>query len=132
MCFSVGRVRHQTPLASLGILSESITECQTCRDHVIITRLAYIGLLNCGNSLVKSDVSLAPLSSVRVLELLESEDEPQGTGTWDGRGTGSVNNKIYYPSAHPGEGADGDRCSLELAVRYGETDFWGIRKRMEA
>lgn len=69
-----------------GSLSESITGCQTRRDHIIITRLAYSGLLNCGNSLVKSDVSMAPLSSVRALEQWESEDEPQGTGTWDGRG----------------------------------------------
>lgn len=77
---------HQTLVTSLGSLSKSITGCQTRRDHIIITTLAYSTLLNCGNSLVKSDVSMAPLSSVRALEQWESEDEPQGTGTCDGRG----------------------------------------------
>lgn len=61
-------------------LSESIAGCQTRRDHIIITALAYSGLLNRGNSLVKSDVSMAPLSSARAAEQWESEDEPQGTG----------------------------------------------------
>lgn len=93
-------------------MSESAAGCQTSREHIIITALAYRGLLNCGNSLVKSDVSMAPLSSGRALEQWESEDEPQGTGTRMAGGTGAVNNKIYYPSARPREGADGDRCSL--------------------
>lgn len=35
-------------------------------------------------------------------------------------GTGAVNTKIYYPSGCLRKGADRDRCSLELAVRYGE------------
>lgn len=56
---------------------------------------------------------MAPLSSARALELWESEDEPRGTGTWAGRGTGTVNNKIYYPSACPREDTDRNRCSLE-------------------
>lgn len=77
MQFSVGRVGHQTMLRPLGSLSE--------RDHIIITTLAYSRLLNWGNSLVKSDVSMVSLSSVRALEQWESEDEPQGTGTLDGR-----------------------------------------------
>lgn len=85
MQFSVGRVGHQTMLRPLGSLSESITGFQTRRDHIIITTLAYSRLLNWGNSLVKSDVSMVSLSSVRALEQWESEDEPQGTGTLDGR-----------------------------------------------
>lgn len=48
--------------------------------------LTSIGLLNCGNLLVKSDVSMALLSSLREMELWESEDEPQGMGTCDGKG----------------------------------------------
>lgn len=32
--------------------------------------------------------------------------------------TGTVNNKIYYSLGCPRKGADGDCCSLELAVRY--------------
>ncbi len=46
-------------------------------------------------------------------------------------GTGTVNNKINYPSGRPREGADRDRCSLELAVRYGGGITGGIPKRME-
>lgn len=49
---------------------------------------------------------------------------------WQGE-IGTVNNKIYYPSVRPREGADRDCCSLELDVRYWEADFWGIHKRME-
>lgn len=101
-----------TLLTTLGSLSESAAGCQTSREHIIITALAHRGLLNGGNPLVKSDVSMAPLSSVRALEQWESEDEPQGTGTRMAGGTGAVNNKIYYPSTHPREGADRDRCSL--------------------
>lgn len=86
MQFSVGRVGHQTLLTSPCSLSESIAGCQTRRDHIIITALAYSGLLNRGNSLVKSDVSVASLSTVRAPQQWESEDEPQGTRTWDGRG----------------------------------------------
>lgn len=67
---------HQT-------LSESITGCQTRGDHIIITTLASSRLLNCGNSLVKSDVSMAP---VRAPEQRVSGDEPQGTGALGGRG----------------------------------------------
>lgn len=47
------------------------------------------------------------------------------------RGTGTVNNKIYDPSGCPGEGAEGDCCSPELSVRYGDADCWGIPKRMQ-
>lgn len=86
MQFSLGRVGHQTMLTPRGSLSESITGCQTRRDHIIITTLAYSKLLNFGNSLVKSDVSIALLSSLRALEQWESEDEPHGMGTRDGRG----------------------------------------------
>lgn len=107
---------HQTLLTSLDSLSESITGCQTCRDHIIITTLAYSGLLNCGNSLVKSDVSMAPLSS---WSSGSQKMSPRGREHGMAGGTGTVNNKIYYPSGRPREGADGDRCSLELAVRYG-------------
>lgn len=73
-------------LTPLGSLSESSTGCQTRRDRIIIITLAYSRLLNCGNSLVKSDVSVAPLSSVGVQERWESGDEPQGTGTQDSSG----------------------------------------------
>lgn len=52
------------------------------------TSQAYKGLLNCGNFLVKADVSMALLSSVRELEQWGLEDEPQGTRTWDVRGNG--------------------------------------------
>ena len=99
MQFSVGRVGHQTMLTSPGSLSEGITRCQTRRDLIIITALAYRGLLNCGNSLVKSDVSMASLSTVRAPEQWESEDEPQGTGTWDCRGNRlSIIRFIIHPS----------------------------------
>lgn len=84
-CSSLGRAGHQT-LTSLAHLSESVAGCQTRRDHIIITVLTSSGLLNCGNLLVKSDVSMALLSSFREMELWESEDEPQGTGTCDGKG----------------------------------------------
>lgn len=46
-------------------------------------------------------------------------------------GTVAVNNKIYYPSGCASEGADGDRCSLELAVRYGRGITGGILKMTE-
>ena len=75
------------PLDTFGSLSESISGCQTCRDHIIISTLRYSRLLNCGNSLVKSDVSMVPLSFVRALQQWKSEDEPQGMGALDGRGT---------------------------------------------
>lgn len=71
---------HETLVTSPGRLSESASVCQTRSDRIIITAVASSGLLNCGNSLVKSDVSVAPLSSVRAPEQWESEDEPQGTG----------------------------------------------------
>jgi len=48
---------------------------------------------------------------------------PRGREHGMAGGTGTVNNKIYYPSGRPREGADGERCSLELAVRYG--GGWG-------
>lgn len=43
---------------------------------------------------------------------------PRGGEHGMAAGTDTVNNKIYYPSACPGEG-----CSLEAAVRYGGADF---------
>lgn len=48
---------------------------------------------------------------------------PRGGEHGMAAGTDTVNNKIYYPSACPGEGAYRDRCSLEEAVRYGGADF---------
>lgn len=56
---------------------------------------------------------------------------PRGQEHVMARGTGTVNNKIYYPSVSSREGAEGDCCSLELAVRYGEADCWVIPKRMQ-
>lgn len=56
---------------------------------------------------------------------------PRGLKDGVAEGTGTVNKKIYYPSACPREGAYGNRCSQELVVRYGKTDFWGIHKKME-
>lgn len=44
---------------------------------------------------------------------------PRGRERWMAGRTGTVNKKIYYSSGRPREGADRDRCSLELAVRYG-------------
>lgn len=44
---------------------------------------------------------------------------PRGREHGMAGGTGTVNNKIYYPSGRPREGADRDCCSLELAVRCG-------------
>lgn len=44
---------------------------------------------------------------------------PRGREHGMAGGTGPVNNKIYYSSGRPREGADGDCCSMELAVRYG-------------
>lgn len=44
---------------------------------------------------------------------------PRGREHGMAGGTDAVNNKIYYPSGRPREEADRDRCSLELAVRYG-------------
>lgn len=56
---------------------------------------------------------------------------PRGREHGMAGGTGTVNNKIYYPSGCPREGADRDRSSLELAVRYGGEIAGGIPKRME-
>lgn len=56
---------------------------------------------------------------------------PRGPKDGVAEGTGAVNKKIYYPSARPGEGAYGSRRSQELVVRYGKTDFRGIRKKTE-
>lgn len=56
---------------------------------------------------------------------------PRGREHGMAGGTGAVNNKIYYPSGCPREGADGDRCSLELPVRCGGGITGGIPKRME-
>lgn len=55
---------------------------------------------------------------------------PRGREHGMAGGTGTVNNKIYYPSGRPRERADRDRCSLELAVRYGAGITGGIPKRM--
>lgn len=44
---------------------------------------------------------------------------PRGRGHGLAGGTSAVNNKIYYTLGRPREEADRDRCSPELAVRYG-------------
>lgn len=54
---------------------------------------------------------------------------PRGQEHGMAGGTGTVNNKIYYSSGCPREGEDGDCCSMELAVRYGQglkrDSLWG-------
>lgn len=56
---------------------------------------------------------------------------PRGLKDGVAEGTGTVNKKIYYSAARPREGANRDRCSQELAVRYGKTDVWGGSVRRE-
>lgn len=46
-------------------------------------------------------------------------------------GTGTVNYKIYYSLGCPREGADGNRCSLELAVRLGGGGVGVVPKRIK-
>lgn len=63
---------------------------------------------------------MASLSSVKSAGAVGVRRWAPGDGNKGWQGEQPVNNKIYYPSGRLREGADRDRCSLELAVRYGE------------